>query len=72
LITPYAVDRAALAGLEARLEIVDGDGLRAIVKRELPSWLPALDAHGVGATLSSEPRIRPPGQRPGSSPLPST
>ncbi len=72
LITPYEVDRAALAGLEARLEIVDGDRLRAMVKHELPGWLPALDAHGVGTISPRGVSGRPPDRRAGSSPLPST
>jgi hypothetical protein len=72
LITPYAVDHAALAGLEARLEVVDGAMLRAIVKRELPRWLPALDAHGVGATFAARQTAPAPDRRAGSHPLAST
>jgi hypothetical protein len=57
LITPYEVDRSATAGIEGRIEIIDGTALRALVARELPHLLVVLDEHGIGGQTAP---TRPP------------
>src|SRR5262245_57541564 len=48
LITPYAIDRSGVGGIEVPIELIDGARLRQLVILHLPTRLGELDQHGIG------------------------
>lgn len=56
LITPYAIDRAGLAGLEVPIELIDGARLAELVQRYLPARAEELRRYrGLGAAPVTAP-----------------
>jgi hypothetical protein len=56
LVTPYAIDRAGIAGLEPAVELVDGPRLRALVAQHLPDRIAEVAGYRLGRLpVSSTP-----------------
>jgi hypothetical protein len=56
LITPYRIDRAGLAGLDVKLELIDGVELRALTANYLPERLHEVDRYrGFGVPHAVAP-----------------
>jgi hypothetical protein len=60
LFTPFTVERAGLAGLEPRIELIDGARLRQLVATHLPARLEELDRHRGFAAAPTLPSTSPP------------
>jgi hypothetical protein len=55
LITPYRIEGDGLAGMDAKLELIDGPRLRALVAAYVPERLAELDRHrGFGGAVPTE------------------
>ncbi len=65
LITPFAIARDGLAGLDAPVELIDGARLRELVTEHLPELLPELEAfRGFGrAPATASARLLEPQPR---------
>jgi hypothetical protein len=55
LITPGEIETAGLAGLDAKLELIDGSRFRTLIAQHLPSRLREVDRYrGFGADVKGE------------------
>lgn len=59
LITPGEIETAGLAGLDVKLELLDGPRFRALIAEHLPGRLHLLDQYrGLGSALPSAAPLR--------------